>query len=139
MIFDLEPHGERLARSHVLVNGDLVESAAPARIDMGTVRCYRLLALSLQFVRGAEARISLAFPQETLGVFGVNSQPLRLAVGTISALLFTCPRRAVRFRGTFVPIQTQPAQVFDELPFVARLRPLHIGVFNARTALYNWL
>ena len=52
----------------------------------------------------------------------VNFQPLALPVGRVGAANLR----------PFGPVQAQPAQVLDELRFVARLAPLHIGVFDAQ-------
>src|SRR5277367_4993466 len=52
----------------------------------------------------------------------INPQALALAVGRVG----TADLRPLG------PVQTQPAQIFDQLGFEARLASLHIGVFDAQ-------
>ena len=82
--------------------------------------------LGFELFGGAEAAIGFAFAEQLRGVFAVNCQPLGLAVGCVRAFnAFTCKT------GTFVPVQAEPLQIFDQLRFVARFAAVEVGVFNA--------
>src|SRR5579859_1613645 len=65
--------------------------------------------------------------QQLLGVVAVDLQTIALAIRTI--------RTAAGLGSdvwTFIPIQTQPLQVFKQLCFVAGLAAFYIGIFNAQ-------
>jgi hypothetical protein len=84
------------------------------------------LPLGFELFGGAEAAIGFAFAEQLSGVLAVNCQPLRLAVGCMRAFnAFACKP------GTFVPVQAEPLQIFDQLRFVARFAAVEIGIFNA--------
>ena len=82
----------------------------------------RYLPLCFQFFRGAEAAVSLALFEQLLRVPLIDIEALALTVGCIR----TANLRALR------PLQAEPAQVFDQLGFIANLAPLHISVFNPK-------
>src|SRR5271165_1688150 len=79
-----------------------------------------LLPLLLQFLWGAETTVSFALLEQLVRMLAIDPQTLALAVGRI---------RAANLR-PFLPVQTQPAQIFYQLRFVAGLAALHVGVFN---------
>ena len=80
------------------------------------------LALLLQFLRGAETAVGFAFRQQLIGVLLIDLHALALPVGRVGAADLR----------PFGPVQAQPAQIFDQLGFVARLTSLHIGVLDAQ-------
>ncbi len=130
LVFDLEPHGEGLAGSEILVDFFGGQIAAPSGIGLRPVLGDRLAAFGFQFLCAAEARVRLAFAQKLLGVLGVDIQAFRLPVGPVVADL---RQGTVGVGvGAFLPVESQPAQVFNQLPFKAGFGPLHIGVLDAQ-------
>ena len=82
----------------------------------------RHLPLHFQFLRGTEATVSLALVEQLLCVLLIDIEARALAVGGVR----TADLRPLG------PVQPEPAQVFDQLRFVAHLAPLHIGVFDPK-------
>src|SRR6202041_1320475 len=66
--------------------------------------------------------IGFALAQQALGVFAVESQSIRLAVGSVGATNI----------GTFIPIEAEPMQIPNELIFETNFTALHVGVFDAQ-------
>ena len=127
VVFNLQPDGEGLACGKILLNLRWRQTPAAAGVDLRAVFGLGLLPLGLQLRFRAETAVGLALGQQLLGVLGVNLQPRGLAVGAKFTLL-----RAVRLAGAFIPVQAEPAQVFNELRFVAGLGAFLVGVFNAQ-------
>src|ERR1017187_4073991 len=84
-------------------------------------------ALGFKLFRRAETAVGFALGKQALSVLGIDRQPLRLTIGSVGAFF----RRAEVARA-FVPVQAEPAKVFDELLFKAGLRAFQVGVFNAQ-------
>ena len=99
-----------------------INVAASTRVNWLAAFRQCPVTLSLQIVFGAEAKISLAFTEEPLSVFAIDFEPVGLAVGNI---------RPSHVR-TFIPVESQPLEVADELIFESCLATLHIRVFNAQ-------
>ena len=99
-----------------------IELAAGSRIDRRTMFFHRLLALLVQFLRRAEAVISLALGDQTFGVLKINGELVTLAIR----------RERTAEVGSLVPVEPQPFQIVQQLPLVAALAALDVGVFYAQ-------
>ncbi len=79
-------------------------------------------ALFLQIFFAAETKIGLALGDQALGVFAVNLQTLGLTIGRVRSAQV----------GPFVPVETQPLEVGDELIFKAGLTAFDVRVLDAQ-------
>src|SRR5205807_9756353 len=94
--------------------------AAFAGIDRLAAFGKCAVAVALQIFRRAETQIGFAFAQQALSVIAIDVQAVALAIR----------REWAADIGAFVPIQSQPAQVFEQLSFKASLAALHVGILN---------
>ena len=119
---DLQAHGRRFAggpAAHGLLRRKFPAAPRVARLAAAS---ERLLPLSLQLLRRAKAIVGIAVGDQLLRVLDINRGALRLAV--------RCKRPA-RVR-TFVPVEPEPAQVFEQLPLVFRRRTLRVRILDAQ-------
>ena len=93
-----------------------------AGVDGLTMLGLGPFALLLQILFAAETQIGLALGDQTFSVFPVNLQTLGLTIGSI---------RSAQVR-PFVPIETQPLEVGDELVFKTGLAAFNVRVFDAQ-------
>src|SRR5271157_668250 len=99
-----------------------IESAAFARIDRRLLVCERMRALPLQFFLRAETEICFALTQQPLGMFAIE----------IATIALTIRRVRSADKGTFIPIEAEPLQVFQKLSFEALFAALDVGVLDAQ-------
>src|SRR5215469_1505773 len=78
-------------------------------------------ALELQLFLSAEAQVRLSLIQQAVGMLAINGEALGLAIGTEGAA-------HVR---AFVPVETQPLQIGDQLIFEAGFAAVDVRVFDA--------
>ena len=99
-------------------------SMAPAFAGIDGLAMFGLgpLALFLQLFFGAETKIGLALGYQALGVLAVNLQTLGLTIGRVRSAQV----------GPFVPVETQPLEVGDELIFKAGLAAFDVRVLDAQ-------
>jgi hypothetical protein len=96
--------------------------AALSRIALHFILSHLSLANLLQFFFGAEATESFAFIEQLLRVLLVEGISLSLTVGPeIASSLYS-----------FVPLESQPLHILNELPLVFGFAPLGVGVFDAQ-------
>ena len=81
----------------------------------------RRLALTFQIFGAAKAKIGFAFVEQALGV------PL-ISVHAIALPIWSKVTAHIR---TFVPIDAQPTQVFENLRLETSFASLHIGVLDS--------
>ncbi len=99
-----------------------VQHAALSGINGRLLILELLFAVALQLLLRAEAEISFALAYQALGVLAIDRQPVAL------------PIRRVRPTDvwTFVPIQSHPFEIVEQLGFVASLAAFEIRVFDAK-------
>jgi len=83
---------------------------------------FHLLALALELCFGAEAGVRVPARNQFVGDFAVGLHPLRLAIGTVRSAHI----------GTLVPVEPEPAQIFQERDFALTCAALDVGVFDAQ-------
>ena len=83
--------------------------------------CGGALAFFLQVFFGAKAKIGFVLVEQSFCVCAIDLEPVGLPVGTVVAA----------YVGAFVPIETEPFQVIDELIFKTRFAAIDISVFDA--------
>ncbi len=79
------------------------------------------LAFLLQLFLSTETQVGLALIDQTLGMFAVDIQTFGLAIGNIRAAQIW----------SFVPVETQPFEIGDELVFVAGFAAFDVRVLDA--------
>ena len=99
-----------------------VDATTCAGIERRAALGHGSFAVLLQLFLRAEAQVSFAFAEQALGMVAINFQPITLAIrGIGSAHVWA-----------FVPIETKPLQVFEQLRLVAGFAALQVGVFDAQ-------
>jgi hypothetical protein len=98
-----------------------IDGPALARIDRLTMLDLSSFAFLLQLGFGAETQLRFAFLQQALGVLLVDSQTVRLTIGSVRPIHV----------GAFVPVQSKPFEVGNELIFETSLAALDVSIFNA--------
>src|SRR5262249_13595111 len=80
------------------------------------------LAFLLELLFATKAQVGFACAEQSLGVLAIHFEPLGLPIGT---------KRTPNV-GPFIPIETQPIQIGDELVFKTRFTPVDVGVLDAQ-------
>ena len=99
-----------------------IDAATLARVVGRTMLRHRQVTFAFQFVLRAEAGVSLALAHQPLRMLAIEVEPIALPVGNM---------RTTDIR-SFVPVNAQPLQVFEELRFVAAFTALQVGVLDAQ-------
>src|SRR5690348_15810532 len=84
--------------------------------------CQRPFAILLQLALSAEAEVRLALIYQALGMYPVNGKAIGLAIRRM---------RSAQIR-TFIPVQTEPLEVGDELIVETGFTAFDIRVLDAR-------
>src|SRR5207245_7337211 len=93
-----------------------------AGVNWLAVFCSRPLAFPLEFRFCAEAQIRLVLAQQSFSVFAIDCKPVGLTIRGI---------RAAKIR-PFVPIQSEPFEIGDELIFEAGFAAINIGILDTK-------
>lgn len=130
VVSNTEADGIWLAGGQILVDGFLVQGAAAAGVDLSAMLAGGEFSLGFEVLRGAEAAVGFAFRKEALGVLGVDGEALGLAVGAVGAFF-----GLAEIAWPFVPVEAEPAQVFNKLGLAAGFGAFKVGVLNAEEEL----
>ncbi len=117
-----QPHGKGFTRSGPAGGFARRQVSAFAGVHLRPMLLQCELPLLLQLLGGAETAVGFAFGQQLLRMLLVDLHALALPVRCVR----TADQRSLG------PVQTEPAQILDQLGFKADLTPLDIGVFDAQ-------
>src|SRR3954463_3008116 len=115
-----EPNGTPFAGNSPALRLCRIEGAALAGINRLAVLGSGALAFFLQVFFGAKAKIGFVLIAQSFCVCAIDLEPVGLPVGTVAAA----------YVRAFVPIETEPFQVGDELVFKTRFAAINVGVFD---------
>ncbi len=99
-----------------------IEPAAFSRIHRRAVLRHRSIAIALQLLLRAKAQVGFALFHQALGMLAVDRETVALAIGRVRAADV----------GTFIPIDAEPFQIFQQLVFVARFTALKVSILDAQ-------
>src|SRR5262249_37740841 len=99
-----------------------INRPALAGIDWLAVLRSSPLSLPLEFLLSTKAQIGFVLPDQSLSMFAINRQPVRL---TIRA-------KCAADVWAFIPIEAEPLQVVNELAFEAGFAAIEVGVLDAQ-------
>ena len=130
MVFDSEANSVGLALGQVLGDSVVRKRAAAAGVDLRKIGGGGLGALGFEFLGGAEAAIGFAVSEQALGMLRVDGETLGLAIGPEGAFVWSAG-----CAWAFVPVEAEPAEVFDKLGFETGFGSFEISVFDAEDEL----
>ena len=119
---DLQPHRRGLAAIYPSRRIFRREISAAAAVLWLAARLQGFFALGFQLLRRAKAVIRAGAAYELLRKLRVQIFALGLAIGTVRAADV----------GPFVPVQSKPTQVFEQLILELLLGTLDVGVLDAQ-------
>ena len=99
-----------------------VERAALARVIGRLLMRHRMGALALQVLLRAETEIGLALSQQPFRMLAIEIEAIALTVGSVRPADI----------GAFIPVESHPLQVFEQLSFEALFAALDVGVLDAQ-------
>jgi len=128
---DIESISRELAGKVVMVTGAggapalrflSSDLAAFSGINWRTVLRHGPLPLLFQLFGAAKTKIGFALAEKFLRLLLIDFKTVGLAIRTVASANI----------GAFIPVNSQPLQVFEDLRFIPRLAALHVGVFDAQ-------